>query len=77
MSIFSGTQRLLAYDLGILLKQPKFTTYTDWALFCSVLYFGLLPTPQLDLGVILLLGLFTNILKFTTMQKDPPKLSFS
>jgi len=31
----------------------------------------LIPTPQLDLGVILLLALFTNILKFTTMQQNP------
>ena len=59
----------MAYDLGILLKNPKFSPGADWALFCPVLCFGLIPNLELHLGVILLLGFFTNILKFTIMTK--------
>jgi len=59
----------LAYVFVILFKQRKFIPCAGWAPFYPVLSFGLFLTLQLNLGVILFLGLFTNILKFTIMKK--------
>ena len=41
----------------------------DSAIICPVFYFVRIEVPELDLGVILLFGLFINILKFTNHVK--------
>jgi len=77
LSNFAGLKSFWIMPQAFLLETAFLSPIPDRALFCSVFCFALIQLISLDLGVISLLGLFTNILNFTTMQKNQPKLGLT